>query len=29
MKPEPHLVVGDSFADGARASAAGNFDLAP
>ena len=29
MKPEPHLVVGDSFADGAGASAAGDFDLAP
>ena len=28
MKPEPHLVVGDSFADGAGASAAGDFDLA-
>ena len=29
MKPEPHLVVVDSFADGAGASAAGDFDLAP
>jgi hypothetical protein len=29
MKSEPHLVVGDSFADGAGASAAGDFDLAP
>ena len=29
MKPEPHLVVGDSFANGAGASAAGDFDLAP
>jgi hypothetical protein len=29
MKPEPHLVVGDSFADGVGASAAGDLDLAP
>ena len=29
MKPKPHLVVGDSFADGAGASAAGDFNLAP
>ncbi len=29
MKPEPHLVVGDSFADGVGASAAGDFALAP